>query len=125
MKKTFKLVHPKTKYARLMDSVRSEIKRYIKRERKKSFPDGFDTWDFDCKFGATADEAKTLGVSDIPQAINEAETQKLESFYVEILAKAGHRPAKPVMVYQEADSDDAAALAEADEPVPTSEPEVE
>jgi hypothetical protein len=97
MKKTFKLVHPKTKYARLMDSVRSEIKRYIKRERKKAFPDGFDTWDFDCKFGESADEAKTLDVSQLAQAINEAEAQKLESFYVEILAKAGHRPPKSVI----------------------------
>jgi len=97
MKKTFKLTHPKTKYARLVDAVRSEIKRYIKRERKKTFPDGFDTWDFDCKFGATMDEAKALDVTGIAQAINEAETKHLESFYVEILAKAGHRPPKPVI----------------------------
>ncbi|MDX8382260.1 MAG: DUF6172 family protein [Ghiorsea sp.] len=97
MKKTFKLVHPKTKYARLVDAVRSEVKKYIKRERKKAFPEGFDTWDFDCKFGATLDEAKALDVDKISQAINEAETQNLESFYVEIVAKAGHRPPKPVI----------------------------
>jgi len=36
MKKTFNLIHPKTKYARLVDAVRSDIKRYIKRERKKA-----------------------------------------------------------------------------------------
>jgi len=95
MKKTFKLTHPKTKYARLVDAVRSEIKRYIKRERKKVFPNGFDTWDFDCKFGATTDEAIALDVTEIAQAINDAEIQHLESFYVEILAKAGHRPPKP------------------------------
>ncbi|HID36117.1 MAG TPA: hypothetical protein EYP39_01875, partial [Ghiorsea sp.] len=29
MKKTFNLIHPKTKYARLVDAVRSDIKRYI------------------------------------------------------------------------------------------------
>ncbi len=96
MKKTFKLTHPKTKYARLVDAVRSDIKRYLKRERKKTLPEGFDTWDFDCKFGANIDEAKVLDVSELSQAIHEAETQGLESFYVEILAKAGHRPPKPV-----------------------------
>ena len=49
MKKTFKLTHPKTKYARLVDAVRSDIKRYLKRERKKALPEGFDTWDLDRK----------------------------------------------------------------------------
>ena len=97
MKKTFNLTHPKTKYARLVDAVRSDIKRYIKRERKKTLPEGFDTWDFDCKFGATIDEAKVLDVTKLSQAIHDAETQGLESFYIEILAKAGHRPPKPVI----------------------------
>jgi len=96
MKKTFNLTHPKTKYARLVDAVRSDIKRYLKRERKKTLPEGFDTWNFDCKFGANIDEAKVLGVSELSKAINQAETQGLESFYIEILAKAGHRPPKPV-----------------------------
>jgi len=97
MKKTFNLTHPKTKYARLVDAVRSDIKRYIKRERKKALPEGFDTWDFDCKFGATLEEAKVLDVSELSKAIQDAETQGLESFYIEILAKAGHRPPKPVI----------------------------
>ncbi|WP_038249600.1 DUF6172 family protein [Ghiorsea bivora] len=96
MKKTFNLTHPKTKYARLIDAVRSDIKRYIKRERKKALPEGFDTWDFDCKFGANADEAKVLDVTELSKAINDAEAQGLASFYIEILAKAGHRPPKPV-----------------------------
>ena len=97
MKKTFNLTHPKTKYARLVDAVRSDIKRYLKRERKKTLPEGFDTSDFDCKFGANIDEAKVLDVSELSKAINQAETQGLESFYIEILAKAGHRPPKPVV----------------------------
>jgi len=97
MKKTFNLTHPKTKYARLVDAVRSDIKRYLKRERKKALPEGFDTWDFDCKFGSTVDEAKVLDVTELSKAINEAETQGLKSFYVEILAQAGHRPPKPAV----------------------------
>jgi len=97
MKKTFNLTHPKTKYARLVDAVRSDIKRYLKRERKKVLPDGFDTWDFDCKFGATIDEAKVLDVTELSKAIHEAEAQHLESFYIEILAKAGNRPPKPTL----------------------------
>jgi len=100
MKKTFNLTHPKTKYARLVDAVRSEIKRYIKRERKKAFPEGFDAWEFDCKFGASAEDAKEVAVEDIGKSISEAEARALESFYVEILARPAHRPERPVIEHQ-------------------------
>ena len=97
MKKTFKLTHPKTKYPRMVDAVRSEVKRYIKRERKKAFPEGFDAWEFDCKFGATVEEAEVVSVEDIGKSISAAEAQELESFYIEILAKPSHRPERPVI----------------------------
>lgn len=90
MKKTFKLTHPKTKYPRLIDSVRSEIKKYLKRERSKAIEEDH-FWDFDCKFGPTAEQATVIHVNEIGQAINAAEAEQLESFYVEILAKKSHK----------------------------------
>ena len=51
MKKTFQLTHPKIKPARLIEAVRRDVKKYLKREKRKSLPDGVDYWDFDCKFG--------------------------------------------------------------------------
>ena len=48
MKKTFSLEHPRTKPARLADGYRNEVKRYLKRERGKMLPEGFDVWVFDC-----------------------------------------------------------------------------
>ncbi len=87
MKKTFKLTHPKTKYARLVEGVRCDIKKYIKRELRKELPKGALSWAFDCKFGATLEDAKVIQVSDISKCINAIEEQKLESFYIEILAK--------------------------------------
>ncbi len=91
MKKVFNLSHPKKKFARLVDSVRSDVKKYLKRERNKELPEGVDYWDFDCKFGPNAEEAKVVHVSGIGKAIDEGERQELTSFYVEILAKPGHR----------------------------------
>lgn len=87
MKKTFKLTHPKTKYARLVESVRCDIKKYIKRELRKELPKGALSWSFDCKFGPTIEDVKVIQVSDIGKCINVVEEQKLESFYIEILAK--------------------------------------
>ena len=94
MKKTFKLTHPKIKVARLVDSAKSDGRKYIKRERKKKLPDGADFWDFDCKFGPSAEESKVIHVAEISKFIGAAEQQQLESFYVEILAKPAKRTKK-------------------------------
>ncbi len=95
MRKTFKLTHPKIKAARLADSVRCDVRKYLKRERQRELPEGADFWDFDCKFGPTAKEANVIHVAEIGNFIGAAEEQQLESFYVEILAKPGHRTKKP------------------------------
>lgn len=95
MRKTFKLTHPKIKYARLIEAVRHDVKKYIKRERNKDLPEGVDFWDFDCKFGTTEENATQIHLAEINQFIDQAEKQQLESFYLEILAKAGHRTKKP------------------------------
>ncbi len=95
MKKTFSLTHPKIKAARLVEAVRRDVKKYLKRERNKELPEGVDFWDFDCKFGDCAEEAKVVHVADIGKSIDSAEEKKLESFYVEILAKPGYRTKRP------------------------------
>jgi len=87
MKKIFKLTHPKIKYARLVEGVRCDIKKYIKRESRKELPANASSWNFDCKFGSTIEDAKIIQVSDIGKCLNTVEEQKLESFYLEILAK--------------------------------------
>ena len=94
MKKTFKLTHPKIKYARLVDRVKNEVRKYLKRERKKELPEGADFLDFDCKFGDTEDLAKEIHLSEMDRCINDAEERRLQSFYVEILARPEHRTRK-------------------------------
>ena len=94
MKKTFRLTHPKIKAARLVEAAKSNVKKYLKRERRRELPEGFDFWGFDCKFGPTAEEAKVIEIAEISQCMCAAEEQKLESFYVEILAKPVRRTKK-------------------------------
>jgi hypothetical protein len=96
MKKTFNLTHPKIKVPRLVDAIKHEVAKYIKRERKKALPKKVDFWDFDCRFGANETTAKVIHMSDINKNISQAESDQLESFYLEILAKPGHRSKKPV-----------------------------
>ena len=91
MKKTFKLTHEIIKYPRMIEGVKSEVRKYLKRNRRKELPKGADYWDFDCKFGATEETAEVIHLSEMDKHINEAETKELQSFYVEILGKPGHR----------------------------------
>jgi len=94
MKKTFKLSHPKIKKARLFESTKHEIKKYFKRERNKPLPVGVDYWDFECKFGDKEEIATEVHYSEINKLISAVESNNLESFYVDILAKPGIRSKK-------------------------------
>jgi len=91
MKKTFSLTHEKIKTPRLVDAIKHEVKKYLKRERNKQLPEGVDFWDFDCKYGNEESEAETVHVSTLNKCIDKAEQAELKSFYLEILAKPGYR----------------------------------
>ena len=95
MKKTFKLTHPKIKVPRLVEAIKHEVKKYIKRERRKKLPPKVDFWDFDCRFGVDEASSEVIHLSAINKAISEAESKQLESFYLEILVKPGYRSKKP------------------------------
>jgi len=95
MKKTFQLSHPKIKRPRLVEAIKYEVKKYIKRERNKKLPSDIDFWDFDCKFGADEASSAVIHLSEINKAISAAEADELESFYLEILVKPGYRRKKP------------------------------
>jgi hypothetical protein len=95
MKKTFKLSHPKHKLPRLVEAIKYEVKKYIKRERNKKLPEKVDFWDFDCRFGVDEASSEVIHVSAINKFISQAEAKQLESFYLEILAKPGIRTKKP------------------------------
>ena len=94
MKKTFKLVDPKHKYARMIEMTKHEIRKYLKRNRRKSLPEGYDYWDFDCKYGDTEAEAKCIHLSEIDACIKGAEERELSSFYIEILGRPAKRQSK-------------------------------
>ena len=94
MKKTFELTHPKIKYARLVEAAKHDVRKYLKRERRQELPDGVDFLDFDCKFGDTEAEAREIHLSEINKCIDVIVAKNAMSFYVEILAKPGHRTKK-------------------------------
>jgi hypothetical protein len=95
MKKTFKMSHPKIKRPRLVEAIKYEVRKYIRRERGKTLPNDADFWDFDCRYGADEASSEVIHLSTINKFISQADEDQLESFYLEILAKPGYRSKKP------------------------------
>lgn len=95
MKKTFKLTHEKIKPERLVEAIKHEIRKYLKRERKRDLPKGADFWDFDCRFGDDAASSEVIHLSEIDKYIDRAVAKEAAAFYLEILAKPVQRKPKP------------------------------
>ncbi|MDB5730438.1 MAG: hypothetical protein JWQ03_333 [Variovorax sp.] len=95
MKKTF-LLHVDGKNPdRVLEAVKHEIRKYIRRERRRELPQGADYWDFDCKFGATPETAEPVHLSALTASIDAVAQAAGPQFHVEILAKPGHRQVRP------------------------------
>ena len=95
MKKTFQLQVEGKHPDRLLDSIKHEIRKYLKRERRRDLPAGVDYWDFDCKFGLTEEAAQVVHLANIIACIDNAAAQGDKQFYIEILAKHGVRTKRP------------------------------
>ena len=104
MKKTFQLIVANKKKVRQVEAIKNEVRKYIKRERSKKLPEGFNYWSFDCKFGKTADEASEIRFVDITKSIDIASNEDLESFYLELVARADIK--NPKEKNQENDEDE-------------------
>ena len=96
MKKTFNLISEGKHPDRVLDATKHEIRQYLKRERNKALPEGVDFWDFDCRFGLSSDAAEVIHPAILITRIDEAVAGGADTFYVELLAKAGVRTARPV-----------------------------
>ncbi|ADU37532.1 DUF6172 family protein [Variovorax paradoxus] len=95
MRKTFQLQVEGKHPDRLVEAIKHEISKYIKRERRRDLPEGSDFWDFDCKFGASAETAEVAHLPAINKLIDGIVKDAGKQFYVEILAKPGKRTPRP------------------------------
>lgn len=96
MKKTFQLRIEGRHPDRLVEAIKHEIRKYIRRERRRDLPEGADFWDFDCKFGSSANDASVVHLAEITTRIDTTVREGGQQFYVEILARHGHRTPRPV-----------------------------
>ena len=118
MKKTFPLHAPGKADPRVVEAIKHDVRKYVKRERGKTLPEGFDLWEFACKVGATGPTAEITPLNDVGATIDGVVSAGGTEVYVEIIAVAGHRiPCVAAPVGTAADAATAGAV-----PAPTSPP---
>jgi hypothetical protein len=110
MRKTFNLNIEGKNRDRVLEATKHEIRKYVKRQRRVPLPEGVDFWDFDCKFGTSADNAATIHFAELTEKIDALVQAGGDSFYLELLAKDGVRSSKPADM-KAAEAAAAAALA--------------
>lgn len=91
MKKTFRLQVPGKDSQRVVELVRSEVGKYLNREKRKALPIEGGHWEFACRVGPDAAAAEVVDVKQLPGAIDQLAAAGAESVYVEILASAQPR----------------------------------
>lgn len=86
MKKTFPLHAPGKADARVLDAIKHEVRKYVRRELKKPLPEEPARWTFACRVGADQIAAQPSQLKDIADAIDTVATAGADSVYIEILA---------------------------------------
>ncbi len=94
LKKTFNLQVENKNQDRTVESIKNEIRKYIKREKRKPLPKGKDFWFFDCKFAKDEETPEEIPFSDIIRFVNEAVETNSKTFYLEIETRAEERTKK-------------------------------
>jgi hypothetical protein len=91
MRKTFPLTSANHQPPRVVEGIKNDIRKYLKRERRKPLPEGVDFWDFSCKVGMGDQIPVEKHVEEIIPAIDQAAAAQYTSILIEILAIPGHR----------------------------------
>jgi hypothetical protein len=95
VRKTFKLQVEGKNPDRVLDAIKHEVRKYVKRQRRVPVPAGVDYWDFDCKFGASEETAEPVHLSEIITRMDAAVAEGAAQCFVELVAKDGHRRVRP------------------------------
>jgi hypothetical protein len=85
MKKTFPLHVTGKADARVRDAIKHEVRKYVKRERSKPLPEGFERWTFACRVGGEPATAKPFLLKDVSAAIDEVAKAGSDHIHIEVV----------------------------------------
>jgi len=88
LKKTYQLTAENKKPERVVEAIKNDIRKYIKREKRKALPEGMNVWNMECKFAQNDDTPEIIAFQDIMKSIDESASTDAKSIYVEIISIA-------------------------------------
>jgi hypothetical protein len=94
LKKTFKLQESGKHPDRTMDTIKHQLRKYLKREKKKKFQSTNSFWDFECRFGQDIESSKEVTFNDIIKLLDVAKEEQWKVCYIEIVAVAREKSLK-------------------------------
>jgi hypothetical protein len=97
MRKTYPLHMEGRHPDRVLDAIKHDVRKYLKRERRRPLPAEVDFWDFQCKFGLDAQAALPVHLSEVIPSIDAAAKAQATQVYVEIITSHGKRKPRPVL----------------------------
>lgn len=89
MKKTFALSAPDRNPQRVIDAIKHDVRKYVKRERRKALPADTDFWEFTCKVGHASTDATDKPLNEINATIDSLAADGATTIYLEITASGG------------------------------------
>jgi hypothetical protein len=95
MRKTYPLIIEGKHPERVLEAVKHDIRKYIKRERRRPLAEGVDFLDFDCRVGVNAETARISHVAQLIADVDQVAKEGALAVYVEVLAKPAVRQPKP------------------------------
>lgn len=94
MKKTFPLSQEGKHPDRVLEAIKHEIRQYVRRERRRTLPEGVDFLDFDCRVGAAKESSEAAHLAALTWLVDAIAKTDAAQVYVEVVAKPGHRKAR-------------------------------
>ncbi len=91
MKKVFPLKVPGRVDQRVVEAVKNDVRRYVKRELRKTPPEGFDGWALQCRAGGDRESATVCELKEISRIIDAVANAGGTAVYVEIVAEPSQR----------------------------------
>lgn len=94
MRRTYRLDIEGKNRDRLVEASKHDIRKYIRRERRKELPKGADFWDFDTRFGTEEANAVDVPPAELIRRIDALVAEGGNQFFVQVERKPGTRPVR-------------------------------
>lgn len=94
MKKLFPLHHPRKADGRVLDAIKHEVRKYVRRELNKTHPDATRRRTFSCRVGASEANAHETPLKNISAAVDRVAQEGADHVFIAIKSTPMEEPTR-------------------------------